>query len=379
MLHQEQVSVGKTLLQYIDTKSTALSPKLYEQPVEQYTSHAQLAREIDTFFRNGPLCVGLSGNLPGPNTYFTDDLSGVPLLITRDEKLQVRAFLNVCRHRGAKVADGCDKARSFVCPYHAWTYGLDGRLVARPADQSFAEAPRESHGLVSVPVVEKHGFIWVHPKPTGSLDMDKQLAGMGEDLGAYHLENYHLYKSVVLKHRMNWKLIVDTFLESYHFCVLHKNTICSIFHEDLQTFDTFGHNFRLVSPRRTIDELRSVAPDKWELFPHIVGIYVLFPNTVYVWQLDHVELWHIYPDAEDPNYGSLKLSLYTPEPAESDSAKAHWDRNLDLVVKVVEEEDFPLGEDIQRGFYSGAQDHIRFGINEPGLTHFHEAITALTK
>ena len=284
--------------------------------------------------------------------------------------------MNVCRHRGAKVASGCAQARSFTCPYHAWAYGLDGKLLARPAEEAFAGVDRESHGLVPVPVVEKNGLLWVNPNPSGNLDVDEHLAGLSDELGGFHLENYHLYNSVVLRRRMNWKLIVDTFLESYHFCVLHKNTICSIFHENLQTFDPFGRNFRLVSPRRTISELREIAPEQWSLFPHIVGIYVLFPNTVYVWQLDHVELWHIYPDGDDPNYGAMKLSLYTPEPATTESAKAHWDKNLELVVKVVEEEDFPVGEDIQRGFHSGAQDFITFGTNEPGLAHFHQGVSA---
>lgn len=376
MLQAEQISVGKQLLEYIDTKTTALSSEIYQQPVDEYLSDTQAKLELERLFRNGPLCVGLSGNLPEASTYFTDDLSGVPLLLTRDETGTVHAFLNVCRHRGSKVANGCAKARSFVCPYHAWTYGLDGKLVARPQEESFVGAERETHGLVPIPVAEKDGFLWVNPNPKGSLDIVKQLAGMDDDLAGYNLQNYHLYKSTVLRHRMNWKLIIDTFLESYHFCVLHKNSICSIFHENLQTFDAFGANFRLVSPRRTIDDLRHTNEQDWKLFPHMVGIYVLFPNTVYVWQLDHVELWHIYPDQDDPNYGSLKLSLYTPEAAVSDSAKAYWDKNLNLVVKVVEEEDFPVGEDIQRGFTSGAQDHITFGINEPGLTHFHQGVTA---
>ena len=376
MLHAEQVSVGNQLLEYIDTNSTALSAQIYRQPVSEYVCETQQKMEIERLFRDGPLCVGMSGNLPANNTYFTDELSGVPLLLTRDTDSKVHAFLNVCRHRGAKVASGCDQARSFTCPYHAWAYGLDGKLLARPAEEAFAGVDRESNGLVPVPVVEKNGLLWVNPNPTGNLDVDDHLSGLSDELGEFHLENYHLYDSVVLRRRMNWKLIVDTFLESYHFCVLHKNTICSIFYENLQTFDTFGRNFRLVSPRRTITELREIAPEQWSLFPHIVGIYVLFPNTVYVWQLDHVELWHIYPDGDDPNYGAMKLSLYTPEPATTESAKAHWDKNLELVVKVVEEEDFPVGEDIQRGFHSGAQDFITFGTNEPGLAHFHQGVSA---
>jgi phenylpropionate dioxygenase-like ring-hydroxylating dioxygenase large terminal subunit len=174
---------------------------------------------------------------------------------------------------------------------------------------------------------------------------------------------------------MNWKLIVDTFLESYHFCVLHKNTICSIFYDNLSTFDTWGSNFRLVSARRTIDELKGHLESEWNVMPHIVSIYVLFPNTVLVWQLDHVELWHIYPDGDDPDRSVVRLDLYTPEPAETEKARRYWDKNMELVVKVVEEEDFPVGESIQEGFHSAAQSHITFGINEPALSHYHRSIS----
>ena len=115
----------------------------------------------------------------------------------------------------------------------------------------------------------------------------------------------------------------------------------------------------------------------WNLLPHIVAIYVLFPNTVLVWQLDHIELWQIFP-GRTPDESAVELSLYTPEPTETERARAHWDKNFDLVVGVVEDEDFPVGEGIQNGFHSGAQPHITFGTNEPALAFFHRAVTDRT-
>src|SRR5690606_27788281 len=100
-----------------------------------------------------------------------------------------------------------------------------------------------------------------------------------------------------------------------------------------------------------------------------------FPNTVLVWQLDHIELWQIFP-GDTPDESTVLLSLYTPEPATTDSARRHWDKNLDLVVGVVENEDFPVGEGIQNGFHSAAQTHITFGTNEPALAYFHATVSA---
>ncbi|MEM7543552.1 MAG: SRPBCC family protein [Pseudomonadota bacterium] len=375
MQHAEQINLGGRLLDYIDQQYTAEQDGLYHQPIEEYTSAERAQIEQQLFFRETPLCLGLSCDLPEPGSYTVHDLTGIPILLTRDKQGEFHAFLNVCRHRGSRVAEGCGKARLFVCPYHAWAYDHTGALVARPADEAFNGADRERYGLTPLPAAERDGFLWVLPTPGKVFDVEDHLSGLAPELAAYNLADFHLFESVEIKRKLNWKLMLDTYLESYHFCVLHKNTICSIFYDNLQTFDTYGDHFRLVSPRRTISALKEQPKETWDLLPHVVAIYTLFPNSVLVWQLDHIELWQIFPTAGAPNEAMTRLSLYTPDPTLTDTAKAHWQKNLDLVVEVVEKEDFPLGEGIQKGFYSGAQDHIVFGRNEPGLAHFHKGIT----
>lgn len=378
MLQSEQISLGNQLFDYIENNSTARSTEIYQQAVLEYVCPRQAAAEKQLFFRNGLLCVGLSARLPKANSYFTDSLSGVPLLLTRDATGKLHAFLNVCRHRGSQVASDCGTARSFVCPYHAWTYGNQGDLVARPQEESFKGMDRPNSGLTKLPAFEKDGLLWVSPNPDCMENPDDKLAGLANEIAAYDLDSFHHFDSCTIRRKMNWKLVIDTFLESYHFCVLHKDTICSIFYDNLSTFDAWGTNFRLVSARRTIHELKNKRASEWKLLPHIVGIYVLFPNTVLVWQLDHVELWHAYPDGDDPNRSVLRVDLYTPKEAKTEKEKLYWKKNLDLVVKVVQEEDFPVGETIQEGFSSNAQSHITFGTNEPALTFFHNAITTAT-
>jgi hypothetical protein len=93
-------------------------------------------------------------------------------------------------------------------------------------------------------------------------------------------------------------------------------------------------------------------------------------------QGDHVETWHVFPDGDSADNCVMYISLYTPEKAETDSARRHWDRNMALLLATVENEDFPLSDGIQRGFYSGAQDAILFGRNEPSLQHFHKSVKA---
>ncbi len=377
MLQAQQIQIGQQLFDYIDHRRTATAPAVYHQSVTEYTSAAIAAKEAQVLFREQPLCLGLSAILPTPGSYYTHELSGLPILLTRDERGQVHALLNVCRHRGARVAENCGTARSFVCPYHAWNYGSDGRLLARPEEASFKDAPRTQHGLTPLPVIERDGMIWVLPTVGGELRLAPDFDTLSTALAGFDLGRQHLYASRVLTRRMNWKLLLDTFLESYHFCVLHKHSICPIFFDNLTTFDTFGPHFRVIGARRTIEAMRHEPTQEWNLLPHMVAIHVLFPNTVLVWQLDHLELWQIFPTAGAPEESTVLLSLYTPEPALTESARRHWDKNLDLVVHVVENEDFPVGEGAQRGFHTAAQQHIVFGANEPALAYFHRTVTAM--
>jgi phenylpropionate dioxygenase-like ring-hydroxylating dioxygenase large terminal subunit len=376
MRRQEQIAEARKLLAHLDHRTTALAGGIYRNPVIDYTDPEQAAQEHRLFFRDGPINIGLSALLPRPGDWMTHDYAGVPILLLRRADGSLGAFLNVCRHRGARIVDGCgNDARDFACPYHGWVYGLDGALIARPEDASFAAAERATHGLCALPVVEKYGMIWVGPLPGMRLDVDGMLDGAADDLARYGLEGYHHYETRTLRREMNWKLAVDTFCETYHLAYLHPDTVSPLFHTNRATFDAFGRNHRLIAARRTIDELRGQPEVEWNVFDHTAVIYVLFPNTIFLFQRDHVETWHMFP-GERVDSCAMYVSLYIPEPVASDSAKRHWDNNFNLLMATVETQDFPTCEGMQRGFLSGAQDSILFGRNEPALQHFHRSVKA---
>ena len=376
MRREEQIVGARKLLDYLSNRTTALADSVYRNPVTDYICPKQAERERDLFFRKGAFNVGLSALLPKPGDWMTHDYAGVPILLARDGDGKLGAFLNVCRHRGARVAEGCGSGdKDFRCPYHGWCYGLDGALIARPDERSFAAAAREAHGLRPLPVAEKYGMIWVSPDPEANFDVDQMLGGLGDDLAAYGLDSYHHYETRVLRRKMNWKLGVDTFGETYHLEHLHPNTVDPLFYSNRCTFDAFGPNHRMLAARRTFDTLRGVPEDQWDVLDNTVVICVLFPNTVFTYQRDHVETWHFFPgDTVDETI--LYVSLYIPTPVESPKAKEHWDRNFNILMATVEMEDFPTCEGMQKGFGSGAQDAITFGRNEPALQHFHKNITA---
>src|SRR5437667_7513253 len=125
MRRQDQIAEARKLLAHLDRRTTALAVAIYHNPVSDYTCPEQLARERELLFRDGPINVGLSALLPKPGDWLTHDWAGVPILLVRRADGSLGAFLNVCRHRGARVVDGCGNgARDFACPYHGWTYSL---------------------------------------------------------------------------------------------------------------------------------------------------------------------------------------------------------------------------------------------------------------
>lgn len=375
MHHQTQVSLTQELLAHIAAGTTALADGLFENPVDIYTCADRASREKDALFKRYPISMGLSCTLPGPNTYRADDLAGVPVLLTRDSNGVAHAFLNVCRHRGARIAEGSgDCGAAMTCPYHGWGYRSDGTLAGIPDRRNFHGLDVEREALTPLPMVERDGMLWVGLTPGTALDLDAHLGNLNGELASYGFGNYHYYESRVLRHQMNWKIAIDTFLEPYHFAVLHKTTVNPIFLPNLCLVHEFGLNLREILPRRSIETLRAKAEDDWDLVYHCALVYVLFPNTVVVMQADHVELWRIFPDGDRTDACVMTLEFYIPEPVQSDAARRHWDANMELVLRTVQTEDFPTGEGIQKGLGAGAQAAVVYGRNEPALQSYHRSV-----
>jgi phenylpropionate dioxygenase-like ring-hydroxylating dioxygenase large terminal subunit len=377
MEHSLQVALAHELFEHIDAGTTCLADEVVRNPIDGYIDPGRLKRELEILFRRYPLMMGLSCRIPEPGDYVTDDNCGVPILMVRDRDGEVRAFLNVCRHRGANVARGCGHVeRAFVCPYHGWSYDHRGRLLGIPDSRNFEGIDRDQHGLVALPVCERFGCIWVQPEPGGSFDIDKELGDLGPELASYGFESYHFYTRRVLHRRMNWKMLIDTFLESYHFAALHTDTVAPIFLHNVCLFHPFGFHMRETLPRRSIADMRKLPESEWDLVKHSALVYILFPNSVIVMQSDHAEIWRVFPVDGKVDECVALLDFYVPEPASTDSAHEHWRRNLDLTLRTVEEEDFPTGESIQKGLTSGAQTHVTYGRNEPALQHWQRSVAA---
>jgi phenylpropionate dioxygenase-like ring-hydroxylating dioxygenase large terminal subunit len=324
--------------------------------------------------------MGFASEWAKPGAFSTDEFTGAPILIVRGSDGTLRAFLNVCRHRGAKVAQGCGQARVFSCPYHAWTYDLSGKVRGIPDERCFPNVRNERTSLVELPLCERYGLVWVMPAPapdgTTCFDIDPWLAGLAPELASYRFESWHLYDRRVIPETMNWKILVDTFHEGYHIGFLHRESLKSVLHGNVSDFEPFGKNHRLIFPRKKIERLKSEPEDRWDLVWNTTIIYSLFPNTILMLQGDHVELSRIFPREGRVDCAVMELTLHVPRTPTTEEERTHWDKNMQLVLDVVTGEDFPAGRSIQIGLTSGAQTHTVFGRNEPALIHYHQSLQA---
>lgn len=343
-----------------------------------YTCPTYAVDERRRLFVDRPQAVALSCDLPQPGAQLTRDQLDIPLLLTRDHDGTVHALANVCAHRAAQVvADGAhngpDCRRRLSCPYHGWTYDLSGSLVGLPDQASFPDWQVPQPGLRRLPVYEDAGLIWVTPNLDAET-CEPALDGLADEIGEYDAVGHHHWRSHRFHLDLNWKLVIDTFLEGYHFPTLHRTTVGPLFISNLGHVASFGPHLREVLPRRSFVELADQPRDAWDVVPHSAIIYVLFPNTVLVVQIDHLETWRVYPDRDDPARSVADLDFYVPELPTTDSALRHWENNWKLTIDTVITEDFAAMAGVQRGLASGAVEHITAGANEPALAAFHRAL-----
>ncbi len=362
----EERDIIRSMLAHCDAGTTDMEPGIMRDPVVNYTDPDRLNREIDVLFRQFPIIVGHTEQLTESGRYLTHNDTGVPILVTRNRDGQLKAFINVCRHRGMQVVnDDHGQANSFTCPYHSWTYDLDGRLRGMPQPIGFDTLEREKYGLVELPVFERFGLIWVRPSTSDSpLDIDAWLAPMAEQLASLDLGNHTMFRTWSINTRMSWRLALQGFQESYHFCSAHKHTACAAYLDNQSVFLDLYPHVRHAVPLPKIIELKEQAPESWSYRPNFMTQNCLFPCHFVQVMTDHVYVHSIFPTG--PGACVFQCMMLIPETPISEKTRRHWQRNYE-VVRTVFGEDFEIGEKIQSGFATGVNEHCVFGRYERGL------------
>lgn len=209
------------------TRDLATSPTL---PPACYTSAEVLAAENSALLRQSWLGVARSDQWTGPGDYATLDLAGTPVIVVRDARGRLRAFANTCRHRGTRLLQGAGHAERIRCPFHGWTYDLDGRLRGAPRMGRTRHFRHADMGLVEFRTAERGGFVFVA--------LSDETPGIDEWLGAFDavhapwpLDTLVTTRRRELRVDCNWKLFLEVFNESYHLDCVHAATFGGIYRE----------------------------------------------------------------------------------------------------------------------------------------------------
>jgi choline monooxygenase len=314
-----------------------------------------------------------------PGSYVTGTIAGMPIVIVRDSAGlgdggtpgALRAFYNVCKHRAHEIARGEGTARALVCPYHAWSYDLGGRLRAARHTGHLVDFDPGSVCLDRIPVTEFAGFVFVNLDPEAA-PLESASGELGAEIAhwAPDVEQLTFAQRLSYTIRSNWKNVVDNFLECYHCHVAHKDFV-SLVDMDTYTVTTHGvYSSHMAEAGKAVN----TAYDVSEATVTDHAVWWLWPNTClmrYPGRGNFIVL-KIIPAGPDLTHETYDFYLETAEPNE---AERETMRYLDEVLQV---EDINLVESVQRGMSTPAFEQGRIvvqpdgsGLSEHALHHFH--------
>lgn len=348
-------------------------------PASWYADPDHHVHERDAVFRRGWSCVGVLDDVTEPGSYLVADAGGLPVLVVRDTDGELRGFLNVCRHRGAPLADGCGHARAIGCPYHGWVYRLDGSLSRAGGMEAAGGFDPGDAGLRPVAVATWARFVFADPsRSAGPLD----LGPLAQALDPYPLGAYVLRVREEHRRAFNWKVAVENFSENFHTPFVHPELITAGWDYPLVTAGKVCLAWdRPLEPRTALERaLATARPGEREWAgvvgaagdsaePYIAGVYAtVFPNLLISIFPKYLSAIHVTPIS--PNL-TLQRN-YRFWTADADDAQ----RAAELAAAhVVAEQDLAICEAVQRGFDAGIDtDGWLSPTWEHGIAHVHELL-----
>jgi phenylpropionate dioxygenase-like ring-hydroxylating dioxygenase large terminal subunit len=347
-----------------------------------YTDPAIFGLEQSHIFENMWFCAVRASDLATPGSFRSVQVGRESVLVVRGRDGQLRAFLNICRHRGARLCtdETGEVKRAFQCPYHAWTYGLDGKLIAAPNLTSMPDIDRTEYGLVAVHLREWLGYAWVclaDEPPSFEGDVQGAVTerlGTLEAIDAYEIGDLVVGRRITYDVKANWKLIVENFMECYHCATIHPELteVLPEFADGYAAQYYVGHGAEFgeeisgftVDGGEGFDKLPGVPEDQDRRYYAITVKPSVFINLV----PDHIIFHRMFPVAEDRTIVECDW-LYSKEVV---SSGRDVSRSVELFHRV-NVQDFDACERCQPAMNSRA--YAKGGVLVPSEHHigaFHD-------
>jgi phenylpropionate dioxygenase-like ring-hydroxylating dioxygenase large terminal subunit len=384
-LHQTRLGLGRRIVEHIRRGTSDLAPAAMRNDVSVYTDPARHAAERQVLFRETPVIACLSNEIREPGQYRTFDETGVPIVVVRGRDGEVRAFLNVCLHRGARLVRETEgKANLFTCWFHGWSYAVDGKLAAVPEAERFidkdgASALAQSGHLIAVPAAERYGLVFVQATPGSAMDIDAHLGDFGPQLELLELGKAERVKDGVLPVASNWKYALDTYGEGYHFAALHKQTLAPYFRSDITVYDSFGPHHRVLFVSREMESWADRPEADWGVDDALGGIHYIFPNTIlFAGSVSPGKRYYTtfrhFP-GETPGETKTYKTIYAPGGVKNAEHRKEVEDAWDATAHVVRTEDYVVSAEGYRNLIAlPAGSSVVYGRQELSLQNVHRAL-----
>ena len=379
MSKEQLIAVAKNNLAHAEAGTIAQTEDFLKVPAANYYCPERWQQEMNQIFKRVPLLLATTAELPNPGDYKALEAAGTPVLISRTSSGEVQAFFNMCSHRGAQIMPvGLGNTHRFTCPYHAWTYNLEGELTAIYANKDFGDLDKSCHSLTALPCLERAGLIWVTLNQNSTLPIETFLSGYDDLLAEFGFETWHHFKSQAVQ-GPNWKIAYDGYMDLYHLPILHKDTFGPDY-PNRANYYNWGPHQRVAGPDPRLAEYKDLAPEDWPDQALTSGVWTIFPH-ISIASFDgggrSIMLSQLFPGDTPGTSVTIQhyLMEYPPDEAQTQAALTQFE----FLKYVVQEEDYATGLRQQKALESGGKPFVLFGKNEGGGHHFHHWVDLLLK
>lgn len=337
-------------------------------PPRAYTSHEFYEREVGRIFMKEWNFIGRAERIRNPGDYFTLDFWGVPIIVVRDQRGAVRAFINSCRHRGSEIVSDEGNCKAFKCLYHSWVYSLEGALISAPEMQKTVNFDTSRYGLIPIKVEVWDGFLFINLNPNG-ISLAEHLGDIPAMFACYKLAEMVCVRRKEWDVAANWKLIVENGMEELHVATVHRKTIQQYAPAEIHEPEAVRGQCVVLRAKHE----GSMALLKGDTgFPRIEGLVgkaaegtyfvLLYPNTTFVFTSDLVWTTERWPRGVDRT--TYVHSAYFPR------ATVERPDFAEVVTRYYKRWDITIPEDVaacerqQRGLKSPVSSRGRFSYRE---------------
>ncbi len=379
MKKEQQIETIKSVFSAIEKQKNKEDADgiTYQIDAERYTSKERLAKEKEVVFKKYPIVLGAAAQLKNAGDYFLHDLTGIPIMVIKGKDGEIRAFLNMCRHRGVRLLEEEEGhvKRNIVCPYHAWSYDTAGCLKGVFHPQGFDGVNADTHSLIELDSWVRLGMIFVVPDPKskGKFDIDEWLQEVYAITEGFEFGDMHPYHYTTGNLACNWKLLVDGGLEGYHFKIAHAKTIGPYFLDNMSLNVENRLHSSIIFPKRALKKMEDAPPVEWELRKGANILLHIFPSTIILIEPDHLMVVCSFP-IDEKTTQSKSFMLVPSEPT-TEKEKKYWDLNANIFWNAINE-DNEMAILQQQSFNGYSDTTMTVGSYEKLLVQFEYLVDA---